>query len=349
MQKRLSASFVVAAMLALFASGSMAVDAKYKIVTASERGTYIQIGKDLAKLVAPAAGIELQALPSVGSSENVERLRYESGVKLAMVQSDVYQAFLDLAANGNAEAGAMIRPLRVVMPLYNEEIYFIARSDSALNFVHEIKAAKINVGPLRSGTAMSATTIFRQMFGAPIAEANASYLSNEDALVQLTVDKTIDVVVVVGGQPTKLLVDMKPEARALIKLLKFDADRPESKAALQTYFAANVRAASYPSLLAEDVPSVAVRAYLVTYDYKLSGTVNHLGRFAQSLCQNFAQLQTQGHPKWREVELRLPELGQGWLYYAATERTLRNCIAKLSNPKPVRSCAQQERVLGLCK
>jgi TRAP-type uncharacterized transport system substrate-binding protein len=44
-------------------------------------------------------------LPSAGSAENVQRLRYEPGVKFAMVQSDVYQAFLDLAASGNAEAG----------------------------------------------------------------------------------------------------------------------------------------------------------------------------------------------------------------------------------------------------
>ena len=43
----------------------------------------------------------------------------------------------------------MIRPLRVIMPLYNEEIYFIVRADSPLNYVHEIKDAKINVGPLR--------------------------------------------------------------------------------------------------------------------------------------------------------------------------------------------------------
>ncbi|HEY6514122.1 MAG TPA: C4-dicarboxylate ABC transporter substrate-binding protein, partial [Burkholderiaceae bacterium] len=42
----------------------------YKIVTASERGTYIQIGKDLAKFVAPQAQIELEALPSAGSAEN---------------------------------------------------------------------------------------------------------------------------------------------------------------------------------------------------------------------------------------------------------------------------------------
>ena len=41
----------------------------YKIVTASERGTYIQIGRDLAKFVAPDAGIALESLPSAGSAE----------------------------------------------------------------------------------------------------------------------------------------------------------------------------------------------------------------------------------------------------------------------------------------
>src|SRR6476659_6716980 len=144
--------------------------AEYKIVTASERGTYIQIGRDLARYIAPLADIDLEVLPSAGSAENVRRLRFEPGVKLAMVQSDVYQAFLDIAAGGNASAEAMIRPLRVIMPLYNEEIYFVARADASLEHVHDIRAARINVGPLRSGTAMSATTLFRQMFGAPIPE-----------------------------------------------------------------------------------------------------------------------------------------------------------------------------------
>src|SRR5437764_2885107 len=256
---------------ACWAAGAFAV-ANYKIVTASERGTYIQIGRDIAKFVAPTADIELEVLPSAGSAENVQRLRYEPGVKFAMVQSDVYQAFLDLAAGGNADADEMIRPLRVIMPLYNEEIYFIARSDAPYNFVHEIKDAKINVGPLRSGTAMSASTIYRQMFGAPIPEATTSYLSNEDALVKLIGDKSLDVVVVVAGQPAKLLVDMKPEARQLIKLLKFDPGHPASKAALATYFPATVRAASYPNLLADDVPGLTVKAFLVTYDFTLNLT-----------------------------------------------------------------------------
>ena len=70
---------------------------------------------------------------------------------------------------------------------------------------------------------------------------------------------------------------------------------------------------------------------------------------AQSLCQNFATLQSKGHPKWREVQIALPDLGRRWQYYAATSRELRAC-----RPAPApqlvrkRECTQSERILGLC-
>jgi len=41
-------------------------------------------------------------------------------------------------------------------------------------------------------------------------------------------------------------------------------DQAGSKAALKTYFPAMVRASSYPNLLTEDLPALAVKAYLVT-------------------------------------------------------------------------------------
>ena len=331
--------------LALVCGPALAVG--FKIVTASERGTYIQIGRDIAKLVAPAADIELEVLPSAGSAENVQRLRREPGVKFALVQSDVYQAFLDQAAGGNNEAGSIIRPLRVIMPLYNEEIYFIARSDAPIDFVHEIKDARINVGPLRSGTAMSATTIYRQLFGTPLPDGNSSFLSNEEALVKLVSDKTLDVVVAVAGQPFKLLVDMKPEARQLIKLLKFDPANPASATALKTYFPATIKAASYPNLLTEDIPALSVKAYLVTYDYNMAATKSRLGLFARSLCDNFVHLQSNGHPKWKEVSLAMPQLGQGWSYYGPTAQELGRCAQRTAKPSKV--CSTEQKILGLCE
>jgi len=321
---------------------------EYKIVTASERGTYIQIGRDLAKLVAPAADIALEVLPSAGSAENVHRLRYEPGVKFALVQSDVYQAFINQGAAGNAEAAAIIKPLRLIMPLYNEEIYFIARADSPFNFVHEIKDAKINVGPLKSGTAMSATTIYRLMFNQAMSDEATSFLSNEDGLVKLVSDKTLDVVIAVAGQPAKFLTDMKPEARALIKLLKIDPNHPATKAALKTYFASGIRAASYPNLLTEDVPGFAVKAFLVTYDYSLPATLANLSRFAKSMCQNFEALQSQGHPKWKEVELAMPEVGKGWVYSPPTAREFKRCAAQVKSVR-AKACTTEQKILGLCE
>jgi TRAP transporter TAXI family solute receptor len=335
--------------------------AEFKIVTASERGTYIQIGRDLAKFVAEPADIDLEVLPSKGSSDNVARLRDEAGVKFALVQSDVYQAFLDQAASGNRSAGRIIRPLRVVMPLYNEEIYFVVRADSPLNYIHEIKDKKLSIGPVGSGTALSSTTLYRLMFEQPLPEANATYVTNEEALIKLTTDKSVDVAIIVAGQPAKLFADMKPEARQFIKLLKLDDKARETQRAVETYYPAAIRPASYPNWITEEVPTLTVKAFLVTYDYNLEHTRVYLNAFADSLCRNFDTLQSQGHAKWKEVKLELPPLGKGWSYYPAMERTMRNCIAQRTAPaapagvrssRPAaataRNCTQQEKVLGLC-
>ena len=353
MKKLVLSALLVAGALGHVSAAVAAVN--YTIVTASERGTYIKIGRDLAEFVAPFADIKLDVLPSAGSAENVRRLRYEPDVKIGLVQSDVYQSFLDIASGGNWAARDLIQPLRVIMPLYNEEIYFIVRADSERNYIHEIKNAKINAGESGSGTALTSATLYRLMFGEPMPDAGASYLSNEEALAKLVTDKTIDVVAVVAGQPAKLLVDMKPESRKLIKLLKFDPNQPSSEAVLKTYFRASVRASNYPNLLTADIPGLAVKAFLVTYDFHLKETESHLRNMARSLCQNFSTLQEKGHPKWREVALELPDLGRGWFYYTPTMRELRSCIAAASKLgtrvklQPAKACPQQERILGLCK
>ena len=345
---------LLATCLAHSAATSAAV--RHVIVTASERGTYFRIGQDLARYVAPAADIDLVAVPSAGSVENVRRLRSEQGVKFALVQSDVYQGYLDMAGAGNRAAAALVRPLRVILPLYNEEICFVVRADAPWSFVHEIRGARINAGETGSGTALTTATLYRLMFGERLPEAVTTYLANEQALVRLITDRSVDVVAIVGGQPTRLLAEMTPEARQHVKLLRVDPGHASTKAALKTYFSATVRRESYPNLLEADLPALAVKAFLVTYDFHSGHTESAMRRFARSLCDNFASLRDQGHPKWREVELALPELGRGWSYYGPTAAELRNCHARaaassgkaVSAPRPSSACSQQERILGLC-
>lgn len=79
MLKTLLGRWLALTLAALFAASSLAATppARYKIVTGPERGTYIQIGQDLSKWVAQPAGIDLEVMPSKGSAENVQRMRYE--------------------------------------------------------------------------------------------------------------------------------------------------------------------------------------------------------------------------------------------------------------------------------
>jgi uncharacterized protein len=350
--RRISAS--IAVLVGLHAGTALAAT-EYKIVTANEKGTYFAIGTDLAKYVAPGADIALEVLPSAGSAANIKHLRYDPGVKFAVVQADVFQAFIDRAQANNTEAAAIIRPLRVILPLYNTEIHFIVRADSPINYLHEIKDAKINGGIVGSGAALITHTLYRQMFGVPIPEAQDSFLSNEEALVKLIGDKSVDVVTVAAGQPAPLISNMKPEAQKYIKLLKFDPNHASSKQPLTVYTAATIHAKSYPQLLKEDFTTVGVGAYLVTYDFNLGTTVGNMTKFAKSLCANFATLQEKGHPKWKEVELGLPKLQPGWAYYGPTAREIRNCTARARTtpaataPRPSgKPCSAEERILGFC-
>ena len=92
-------------------------------------GTYIRSAVTLPRSWLPRQTSIRGLAVTAGSAENVQRLRYEPGVKFAIVQSDVYQAFLDLAAAGTPKL-APDPPASRIVPLYNEEIYFVVRADS---------------------------------------------------------------------------------------------------------------------------------------------------------------------------------------------------------------------------
>ena len=142
-------------------------------------------------------------------------------------------------------------------------------------------------------------------------------------------------VVLASGQPAPLLANMKPGANKFVKLLKFDANHPLGKLVTGAYTAANIYAASYPNLLDENLTTVAVGAYLVTYDFSAKDTAVALARFAYALCLKLPTLQALGHPKWQEVTLSLPTLGAGLSYYAPTEKEIRACTA----PQPMDAAA----------
>lgn len=317
MRGRLSAA-LLAAGLALQVLPSPSA-AQVRMLTGAELADQ-RMGLELAEWIGAPADVRVEVIPSPSTVSSLSRLGAEPGVSLAVVQSDVYERFL-----AQAQAGRAGGPPRVVLPLPDKEIHFVARADAPFDFLHQIGSARINAGPPDSGTAVTVAAIHRLMFGKPLAPERATFLRHEEALVRLVTDESVDVVAIAAGQPAELLANVKPEARRYVKLLGLDPRHPASRAVLRAYPAATARAQSYPALLARDVPVLAVKMYLVTLDFREHAIETRLIRFGDALCRNFAGLQKKGHPKWREVAPTLAPLPHGWAYYPPTRDELRRC------------------------
>lgn len=332
---------LLALLCCMLTSAAWSSDRVRLIVAGAERSTSTQIVRDIAKHVGKAAEIEFDIRHSPGSADALMRLREGGGLQFAVLQADVAEALLGAAARGSIEAGQLLAPVRVIAPLHDEEIYFIVRSDSPLNFVHEIENARINVGPLRGDTALTIATLYRQMFNSVLPDQQTSFHSHQNALVKLT-EQALDVVAVIAPQPTRLLADMTSEARRFVKLLKFDPKHPGVSTTLKVYSATTIPAASYPNLLDEDLPALAVRNYLVSH-----GRNDLLqARFANAWCQNLPRLRAEGHPGLRGLELAPQPLATGWMYSRLFEREMTACTG--GKRAPAEPCSQEERVLGLC-
>ncbi|KPA19606.1 C4-dicarboxylate ABC transporter substrate-binding protein [Candidatus Magnetomorum sp. HK-1] len=312
----------------------------YCITAGSKKFTYYKIAKNLVDYVARDADIDLQAVEG-GSIINVRKMRWQHGVKFAIVQSDVLEYYRKEAKRGSRHASNLIQPLRVILPLYNEEIHMITQVDSSIRYFQDIKDKKIALGKKDGGSAMTGLSIYNYMFGEDIAPEKAVYSSFKDALRSVA-DGTVDVWIMVVGQPTKMFQDMKAGAKQYIRFVKFDSNDYRCKKILNgPYYKAEIKNGSY-SWLQENIPTITVKAFLISQKYTKEITRENITRFTKSLCKNFSKLKEKGHPKWKEVKLEKSTLPGGWKYSKDVELAFKSieCFG--------RPCSPRDELLGLC-
>jgi hypothetical protein len=284
----------------------------------ADNATDMHIAHDLLRVIAPDAGLALVVQPgavlfSKDSLPGLALMRYESLQTLRAIKNP---------------AEGTIDSLRIVMPLYTEEIYFIVRRDSPLTFIHQIEGARINVGLERSSRRLTVARLYEAMFNRALPGANLTFLGDGDAFKNLVYLKTVDVVVVVAAQPAKSLSTLAPQISGSIKLLKLDPQDAASRRAIDVYLPATVRAANYRAWLPDDTSTLATMAFLVSTGGAALETES-LEMFAQSLCRKLPLLRRDGHPKWREVQPGF-EIDVGWAYSALAKAAFQACDA--NNP-----------------
>ncbi|MCL5024464.1 MAG: TAXI family TRAP transporter solute-binding subunit [Nitrospirae bacterium] len=267
--------------------------AELSIVTGQEQGTYYVMARDLRKL-AGRNGIDLNVIPSLGSVENLLRVDQFPSIQLGMVQLDTLAIAVVSAATGKDEDSAELRNLlshiRVVFPLYREEVHLVASAD--IRSLADLHNKRVSIGKASSGTYGTAQVILHEY---KVGLGEVFTMDTEQAIEALRRGQ-IDAFFAVVGAPADVLAKgiSKEDKFHVVPIIRKEGDSYES---------ATLPANTY-SWQPEAVPTVSILNVLITSDKNMKGAdCQNIGRFAKTVYDNLGWLKGNGHPKWKDVTI----------------------------------------------
>ena len=292
---------VAVAVLAGLCLPASAADFERNIMTGGPQGTYIQIGRDIAAL-GQSCGLKLNVVESAGSLENFVGVRNRRNTQFGIVQSDVLE-YLKTFEAGDAEVQQAVRGVRIMFPLYNEEIHVLAKKEIAT--MKDLAGKRVAIGKKDSGTFLTASLIMDilQISGAERLP------DNPDQALPKLLSGEIDAFFYVAGAPASLF------ANSEIDKAKFHLVPITEAPLLATYTPSRIEAGTYAF---QDTPVdlIAVKAVMMTFDYDAKRNAYHrescksVSDFSSLVIGNLEKLRETGHPKWKTVDLTA--LPPGW-------------------------------------
>ena len=294
----------------LLPPAGFAAENTLRIATGSRLGTYHHIAEDIAKIVQPH-GVSVEVIDSLGSLENVDMLK-RGTADLAIVQSDVIGVLHKVDPE-------IVENIRVVFPLYLEEVHLLAKK--GIHSLYDLSRKKVATGIERSGNAITMSVVLYKTIVPGVKKIED--MGPKDAVTALLTGD-IDAMVYVAGKPVDLfkrLETMKgdPKYSAMVEKLHFLPI--ESDKLLQEYYTKTTLTPADYQWMDQPVPTIAVRALLVkrqtgeidAADEKKKGCDQRLVKLVDTVRREFDTLKKTGHPKWEKVDLDAP-LTSPWEY-----------------------------------
>jgi len=311
-------------LVATLAAPVLAVD--MGLITGSDKGTYYQFGLNLQSLV-KQGDIDLNVYTSKGSVENVYAVFQRPATQMGIVQSDVL-AFVSRVQT-DPVLKRIAKKIKMVFPLYNEEIHVLGRGDIA-DF-DDLADKRVAIGREGSGTYLTARLLFKV---SEVQPKEMVLIDTDEALAELKAGR-IDAMFYVAGYPVKLFAEgvTDTDGLALIPVT--------NKSIVEFYPTVEIPARTY-SWQANPLNTVAVKAVLVSYDFRRADC-DYVGRFSQILQSNLEWLKRNGHPKWKFVDLEFPL--KGWEQYDC----VRKYTQKPGKTAPAKAKAAANPVLEAIK
>ncbi len=261
------------------------------IGTGGVTGTYYPTGGAICRMVKAAeTPIRCSVESTGGSVYNVNTIK-AGELDFGISQSDTaYQAY-----KGEGKfADEPVEGLRSVMAIYPELLSLVVRKDSGITTLQDVKGKKINVDVPGSGNRMTAEAVF-EASGISIDDlAFANELKASEGPTMLK-DKKVDGYFYMVGHPT---ANIKDAANSVaINLVPIDGEGVDKLVAENPYYAKGTILAEYYEGVEQDVPSIGVKAVLVTRDDMADDAV---AAITQAVLDNFDEFK-EAHPAYKNI------------------------------------------------
>ena len=300
-----------AAIVAALISTSALAQEVIVVSTGGPKGTYSSFFKSIDLVCGDT--VKLVELASTGSDANIDNLIGKKA-DAAFVQADTLQ----FTAMNDPRAGDS--QIRVLLPMYPEEVHVIALKDlsktsgglslfgkniggstTALNSLSDLEGLKVGAwgGSFTTARAIS-------YLGSVKYEA-VQFDDDKSALAALQKGE-IAAIVAVGGQPLGFVSGLSSN----YKLLKISSDLADK---VKAYQKARV---SYRNIGASGVETVAARSLLVVKNYTSPARKAKFTALKACIVKHDADFKegTGHHPKWADVDLNAPV---SWAMYETAD------------------------------
>lgn len=264
------------------------------IGTGAVTGTYYPTGGAICQMVnknKKETNIRCSVESTGGSVYNVNTIK-AGELDFGIAQSDtVYQAF---KGEGKFEGAAAVPELRSVMAIYPELLALVVSQKSGIKTVTDLKGKKINLDSPGSGTRMTADLVFEAfgMKASDLALANELKVSEGPTLLQ---DNHIDGYFFVAGHPT---ANIKDAANSLdISIVPIDGAGIDALLKKYPYYAKGIISGSFYKGVPNDVPSIGVKAVLVSSAKVKDETVYQITKTILDNFDKFKEL----HPAYKTI------------------------------------------------
>ena len=236
--------------------GDTAATTEINIGSGGTTGTYYGFCNVVATVINEKTDMNLTVQSSGASKANI--LDIDDGiVQMAIVQNDV----MDYAYNGTSlfESDGAIKSFSTLGAVYAEVCQIVARADSGIKTVADLKGKKVSVGDSGSGVEFNA----QQILGAydikfeDIDKQNLSFQASADALK----DGKIDAFFCTAGAPTVAITDLSTTTG--IVLVEIDNEHLAKLQKDYGFYAAHTIPAGTYKGVDKDATTVAVKATFI--------------------------------------------------------------------------------------